>query len=219
MKKIGKTQLKLAAWAGIIAPELFVAVFTIEGWLRPGYNAQSAYVSALSLGPRGWIQIANFLVFGLLLFMFTRGVASEFPSGKASRGGVPLLAIIAACYFFSGPFVMDPDGTPLSQVTAHGTVHGILGAIAFMLMPISCFVFLRRFSTDPQWHALRGWTLVLGTISAAALVVLTITTKFPQLQSTFADWDGLIQRMLIIPFMIWVFIFALELRRKITLRA
>ena len=218
MKIISKTKLKLAFWAGMIAPALFVAVFSIEGWLRPGYNALSTYVSALSLGPRGWIQIANFLVFGLLFFVFTRAVASEFQSGKASRGGVTLLTIIAACYFLSGPFVMDPDGTPLSQVTIHGTVHGILGAIAFLLMPISCFVYLRRFSTDPQWHALRGWTLVLGTVSAAALVVLTITTKFPQFQNTFAEWDGLIQRTLIIPFMIWVFIFALELRRQIKKR-
>lgn len=215
MKKLSNIQLKLATWAGIIAPVIFVAVFSIEGWLRPSYNALSTYVSALSLGPRGWIQIANFLVFGLLLFVFTRGVGSEIQSGKASRGGVTLLTIIAACYFFSGPFVMDPDGTPLSQVTVHGTVHGILGAIAFLLMPISCFVYLRRFNADEKWHALRGWTLFLGTISAAALVVLTVTTKFPQFQSTFADWDGLIQRSLIIPFMIWVFIFALELHRQV----
>lgn len=222
MRKISVTQsvnpLILAAWAGIIGPALFVTVFLIEGWLRLGYNAFSTYVSALSLGPRGWIQIANFLLFGLLLFIFTRGVASEFKSGKASRAGVILLTITAFCFFFSGPFVMDPDGTPLNQATIHGTIHGILGAIAFMLMPISMFVYLRRFKADPNWTALRGWTLVLGTISAVALIVLTIVTKFPQLQSTFANWFGLIQRALIIPFMVWAFVFALALLRQIKTR-
>jgi hypothetical protein len=218
MKKFTMTQLNLAAWAGIIAPALFVVVFSIEGWLRPGYNALRTFVSALSLGPRGWIQIANFLLFGLLFFIFTRSVASQFQSGKASRGGIALLTVIAFCFFFSGPFVMDPVSIALNQATIHGTFHGILGAIAFLLMPISMFVYLRRFNDDPNWTAMRGWTLVLGSISAAALVILTIVTKFQQFQSAFANWFGLIQRALIIPFMIWTFVLALNLLGKIRAR-
>ncbi len=144
------------------------------------------------------------MVFGLLLFGFAQGVGSEFRSGTASRGGVRLLTIIAGCYFFSGPFVMDADGTPLNLATVHGTIHGILGAIAFLLMPITCFVYLRRFNSDPKWREMRGWTLILGMVAAAALIILTIVTKFPQFQRIFADWDGLIQRELIIPFMAWV---------------
>jgi hypothetical protein len=214
MKKLTRNQLQLTSLAGMIGALLFITTFTLEGLLRPGYLPLATYVSALSLGPRGGIQIANFIIFGVLLFIFTRGVADGFPSGKASRNGLILLTIVAFCYFFSGPFVMDPTGTPLSQVTIHGTIHGILGAIAFMLMPISCFVYLRVFNQDPNWRSMRGWTLVLGSISAAALVLLTIASKFPQMQTIFADWLGLIQRTLIIPFMIWVFLFALELYKR-----
>ena len=110
---------------------------------------------------------------------------------------------------------MDPNGTPLNLATIHGTLHGILGAVAFMLMPTSCFVYLRRFNSDPNWYSMRWWTLVLGTISAIAVILLTIATKFPQFQTIFADWNGLIQRALIIPFMIWVFIFAIALLRRV----
>jgi len=46
------------------------------------------YVSELSLGPRGWIQIVNFVVFGLLFLFFARGVAAEFRQGKASKAGL-----------------------------------------------------------------------------------------------------------------------------------
>ena len=205
---------RLAALAGMIAAALFVAVFTIEGWLRPGYDPRAMYVSALSLGSRGWIQIANFVLFGVLMFVFTRGVAAEFPSGKASRGGLTLLTVIAFCYLLSGPFIMDPMGTPAGETTPTGAIHGILGAIAFMLMPISSFVLLRRFNVDPNWRSLRVWTLVLGTVSAAAVVFLSVASKSPQYESAFADWLGLIQRAIIVPFMLWVFIFALRLYRR-----
>src|SRR4029077_1917619 len=113
------SQRRLALWAGIIGPALFVSVFLLEGALRPGYNALNTYVSALSLGPRGWVQITNFILFGGLLLVFTWAVAGQFPSGQASRGGIIVLAIIAVGYLASGPFVMDPMGTPLSQATAH----------------------------------------------------------------------------------------------------
>ena len=72
----------LASWAGMIGPTLFVAVFTLEGWLRPGYNPLSMVVSELSLGPRGWIQITNFLMLGVLFLIFAPGFFVN-----ARRGG------------------------------------------------------------------------------------------------------------------------------------
>ena len=215
MNQLSTNQRRIAAWAGIIGPVLFVTIFTIEGLIRPGYSTLKMYVSALSLGPRGWIQIANFLVFGMLLFAFTRGVAAEFQNGKASRGGLVLLTIIAACYFISGPFVMDPTGTPMNLTTVHGTIHGIAGAIVFVLMPVICFVYLRRFRIDPKWRSMWWWTLLLGTVSAAGSVLLTLFTKFPDLQNMLINWLGLIQRTAIIPFMVWVFIFGLESLKRV----
>jgi len=215
MNQLSTNQRRIAAWAGIIGPVLFVTIFTIEGLIRPGYSTLKMYVSALSLGPRGWAQIANFLVFGMLLFAFTRGVAAEFQNGKASRGGLVLLTIIAACYFISGPFVMDPTGTPMNLTTVHGTIHGIAGAIVFVLMPVSCFVYLRRFRIDPKWRSMWWWTLLLGTVSAAGSVLLTLFTKFPDLQNMLINWLGLIQRTAIIPFMVWVFIFGLESLKRV----
>ena len=215
MKKLSMGQRRLAAWAGIIAPTFFVVVFTIEGMLRPGYDPLSTYISALSLGSRGWIQMVNFVLLGVLLFLFTRGVAAEFQSGKASRWGLILLTIIAILFIVSGPFVMDPMGTPLNQTTLHGTIHGLAGGIIFIMMPISCFVFLRRFREDSNWRSLQWWTLILGIIVAAAVVLLTITSKSPSLAIVFKDWLGLIQRFIVVPFMLWVFIFAMELYRQI----
>jgi hypothetical membrane protein len=214
MNKITSGRRRLAAWAGMIGSALFVAVFTIEGALRPSYAWLSTYISALSLGPRGWIQMTNFVLLGALLFVFARGVAAEFETGKASRGGPILLTIIAILFVVSGPFVMDPMGTPLDQVTVHGTIHGLAGGIIFTLMPIICFVFLRRFRADPAWRPLSAWTLVLGIVVAAAVLMLTATSKSPALQSAFSAWQGLIQRTIVVPFMLWIFLFSLRLSRR-----
>jgi hypothetical protein len=215
MKNETSKNLLFSTWSGITGPALFVAGFLLEGWIRPGYNPSAEYVSALSLGERGWIQIVNFLIFGILLFVFSRAVAAEFTSGKASRWGIILLTIIAICYFFSGLFIMDPANTPLAEATFHGTLHGILGAIVFLLMPIAIFVFWRRFHSDPKWRFLQGWTLVLGTICAAVDIYFSIISKIPNLMTAQNPWIGLIQRGVIIPFMIWIFVFAVGMTKII----
>ena len=205
---------QLTTWAGMIAPPLFVGAFTLAGWFRPGYDPLREYVSALSTGPRGWIQIANFVVVGGLLLVFARGVAVEFQHRNTSKAGPLLLRIIAISLLLSGPFVMDPATTPPSASSLHGTLHGILGGLVFSLMPINCFVFLRLFREEHQWRPFQSWTLAAGTIIAAAVILLTIATKVPAAAHALTAWRGLIQRAALIPYMCWLFVFALRLRKK-----
>jgi len=199
---------RIGGWAGVIGPSLFVLVFLVEGWLRPGYDPAADYVSALALGERGWVQVTNFLIVGVCLLLFTAAVSREFPQGAASRAGPILLGSIGAGLLLSGPLVMDPAGTPPGAMTWHGLVHGILGAIVFVLMPIACFVYLRRFARDARWRGLWPVTLILGTITAVADVVFTLATKVPALVTLTAPWAGLLQRLVLVPFMVWIAVFA-----------
>ena len=201
-----------AAWAGMIGSALFVTVFTLEGWLRPGYNPLAMYVSELSLGPRGWIQIVNFIVCGFLFLLFARGVAAEFRQGKASKAGPILLTIIGFSLFVSGPLVMDPASTPRDLMSWHSRLHWLFGALVFSLVPVSCFVFLRRFWNDSQWQSFRWWTLAIATITTAAVIVMSAgPTRPPAAPNAFNAWTGLIQRTILIPYLLWIFAFALRL--------
>jgi Protein of unknown function (DUF998) len=213
---MNKTPLSqtLLAWAGVIAPLLFVAIFTLEGCLRIGYKPLGMYVSELALGPRGWIQNINFIVFGFLFFVFTRCIAAVFQNGKASRWGIILLTIIAICYLGFGFLVMDPLATPHNEITFHGLLHFLMGEIVLVLMPVSCFVFLQRFRGDANWRFLQWWTLVLGIIIAIASILLIAAMNIPDVQKLLHDWLGLIQRASIVPFMLWLFIFALGILRQ-----
>ena len=205
---------KLSAWAGILAPAIFVGVFTVEGALRSGYDPLKMYISALSLGNRGWIQISNFLILGFLLFIFTLGLSKEFQTGKASRGGIITLYVISALFFISGPFVMDPTETPADQMSVHGLIHGLSGGIVFTIMPIIIFIFLRRFVSDANWQSFRWWTLILGIIEALGVVVFTYVSKIPVEQNAYINYFGLFQRIALIPFMVWIFLFGIEMLRR-----
>jgi hypothetical protein len=202
---------QLAAWAGMVGPALFVAVFALEGWLRPGYDPLGMYVSELSLGPRGWIQIANFVVLGVLFLLFARGVAAEFREGKASRAGPILLAIIGFSFLVSGPFVMDPASTPRDQWSWHGTLHQLFGALVFSLAPVSCFAFWRRFRDDPNWRSLQWWSLAAGMIVVTFVVLLKVGELPP---NALSGWVGLIQRAALVTYLSWVFTFAWALRTR-----
>jgi hypothetical membrane protein len=206
---------QLGAWAGIIGPTIFVVVFTLEGWLRPGYDSRRMYVSALSLGPRGWIQIANFITVGMSFLLFSRGIAAQFPEGRASRSGPILLAVVGLSLLGSGPFVMDPMTTLFPQMNWHGQVHSILGAFVFSLGPASCFVCYRRFGADSSWQSLRWWTLAAGIVMTTAVVLLKVVTLPPPAPTEALDgWVGVIQRVAIVSLMSWVVSIGLALLKR-----
>jgi len=182
---------KIASWAGMLGPALFTLSFTVNGFLRPGYSPVSRYISELSIGPRGWIQIGSFMLLGVCLMLFALGLRVVFPTGSASRAAPALFAAIAVCYFLSGPFVTDPAAMFDNQQTLHGTVHGIVGAIVFSLSAASCFVLWRRFRLDKAWKPLSVFSMIAG-IAMSALIVLM---KIGQLQTGLLhDWAGVVQR-------------------------
>ena len=203
------------AGAGMIGPALFVGVFTVEGFLRPEYNLFSMYVSELSLGPRGWVQVLNFIIFGVLFLVFAFGITIESKEQKSSQVGPILLNIIGLLFLLSGPFIMDPATTPRDEWSLFGTIHQLLGALAFVLFPVSCFVFWWRFKEDPEWQLFRWGTLITGLIIIVGIILLRIgPTMPPEPPNAFNAWVGLIQRVIFIPYLAWIFTFAFMLRKR-----
>jgi len=211
MKRGSKSRCGFAPVVAAIGPALFVIIFLIEGAIRPGYSPMSEYVSALSLGSRGWVQIANFLIGGAGILLLAIMTGKAFWERRAGRIGTILLGIIGLCLFVSGPCVMDPVGTAASATTWHGYTHNILGAIVFLLMPIVPFVLLGRLK--PQR---RAWiaTLILGIIIVAADVVFIAISKSPDLAVVTEPFGGLVQRLVLIPFMVWCVVLGLALYRR-----
>ncbi|SFT96964.1 Protein of unknown function [Arthrobacter sp. ov118] len=189
---------------------LFVSVFTVLGWLQPGYSSASMFVSELSLGPFGWVQILNFVLTGTLVLAFGRGLAAHFSTGAASRAGPVLVQILGASLIVSGPFTTDRSAM-FEQASISGIVHGVFGALVFTCAPLICFVFYRRFRRDAVWHPMAGWTLAAGVVLILGVVLLK-TSQQPD--SGLFEWKGLVQRILLVTFMAWIFTVASRLRHQ-----
>jgi len=203
---------KIAPWAGMLGPVMFTLSFTINGFLRPDYDPVRRYVSELSIGPQGWIQIVSFMLLGVSIMLFALGLMASIPTGKASRSAPLLFIIIAVCYFLSGPFVTDPMAMFDNQQTLQGTLHGIFGAIVFSLSAASCFVLWSRFRIDENWKSLSIPTLTVGIF----MVILIVLMKVGQLQSGLLnDGAGVIQRCCLIAFYVWMLVVALRMKRLI----
>lgn len=201
---------KISSWFGIFGPILFILSFTINGFLRSDYNPVRNYISELSIGPQGWIQITSFMFLGISIMLFIPGFRASFPTGRASRSAPVLFMIIAVCYFLSGPFVTDPMAMFDNQQTIHGILHGIFGAIVFSLSDACCFVLWRRFRVDEKWKPFATPIFIAGIVMAVLIVLM----KIGQLQTgLISDLSGVIQRCCLIIFYVWLVIISFKIRK------
>jgi hypothetical membrane protein len=179
---------------GVVGPPLFVIAFLVEGALRPGYNPLRQTVSELAAGPQGWQQIANFLVFAVLLLLFAAGLR------RATRSVVvpALVALVSAALVVSGLFVTDPVHSPAT--TWHGTVHNAAAIPVFLGLPVLCLAVAALSLRRRNW----GWT-VYSTVTAVAM----LATSQGLASEAYA---GLFQRITIIFGWTWLTILALRTR-------
>jgi len=168
-----RSTTRLLLWNGAIGPLLFAIVFLIEGAIRPGYDAWRTTISTLSLTDRGWTQIANFHLFGLMTLCFALGLRRVFKAGVASSSGPILFAIVGAGLILAGIFATDPClGYPVASPadmpdSVHGTIHNLAALTIFLTLPATCFVMGRRFAGDPAW---RIWSRISMTAGSLVLI-------------------------------------------------
>jgi hypothetical protein len=205
---------------GAIGAFLFTATYLLEGVTRAGYDAFQQPISALSLGPGGWVQQVNFVIYGVLLVL---SAAGWYRLLMPVRGGIwfPLLQGIAGlCLIGAGVFSMDPfpgypPGTAPTTSTLHGTLHSILAWVLILSLAIGCFAFAQH-ARLAKW---RGW-FVYSLITG--MLILIFWGAFVQGASgTVAGMGpiaGLTERLSALSHDLWIFLLVVTLffqRRRI----
>jgi hypothetical protein len=177
---------------GTVGGLLYTTTFLIEGVTRPDYDAWQQTISALSLGPGGWVQQVDFVFFGLvtiaLAFIWRQilkgGVgATWYPIMRGLEG----LSLIGAGIFSVDPAPGYPRGAHLSS-TLHGTIHTMCALVVLTSIALGYFVLARRFAQEPRWG--RGWAVYSVISGLLTLLLFAIFLNEPD--SAIA---GLIERL------------------------
>lgn len=191
---------------GAAAGPVFVAVLLLEGAVREGYRPLRHPVSSLALGPRGWIQAANFTVAGTL---FLAGAAGLAGAGDPAGGqpapaliGAAGAGLIAAAVFTTDPVSGYPPGTPdaLTRPSRAGIAHNLAAVPVFLGLPTAALTY--------GWRCWRAGERGFGLYSASSGVAMLASTVlagagFGQ-SPRFVSRGGLFQRVSIITGFGWL---------------
>ncbi len=197
--------------AGIVASVLFVVVLLVQGATRPGYSAWRNYGSSLSLGDGGWVQIANFLIAGVLFGAFAVGLLRVRMRAVGILIGLFALMLVVAGLFVTDPGLGYPPGAPAGQVgpTPHGAIHALSGLFVFIFSTLAAIVAAVQAARRGQWR----WSLV------STVVAVIIAGFFASQVAANADertavpgLEGLYQRVFIVGAWAWIALLAYRVR-------
>ncbi len=172
---------RLLLGAGLAGSVLFTATFLVDGALRPGYGTLRQPMSALSLGPGGWVQVSNFIVFGAFTCVSAAGWRASlapglgavwYPRLKLAAG----LMLITAGVFSQDPALGYPPGIPQpATASVHSQIHNVAAVAALAATIAGTFVMARRLHGEPRWRRWGAYAAVTGAAMIASVAVFGAT--------------------------------------------
>ena len=183
-----------AGRAGVVGPAVFTATFVALELVRGSdYDRVSETVSALEAGPHGWVQQANFVVFGLLTIAFAVGLHGARAPSRRGVAGPLLLGLSGVGAVLAAAFPVE-EGTAGQTVSPPG--HTVAGMMFFGTSAVALIVLSRRLAKDPRWSGLSGYTAVAGAVAIIGFFVMGALVM-PD-DAPLHDYAGLGQRILVV---------------------
>lgn len=163
---------------GVLAGPFYVVVSLSQALTREGFDLSRHQWSLLATGERGWVQVTNLVLTGLMVLAFSVGLRRASSAGTGAEGvgatWAPRLVagygvgLVASGLFRADPALGFPVGTPAeaSAVSWHGLAHFASGGIGFTCLGAACFVLARRYAVRGR----RGWAVASQVTGALFLV-------------------------------------------------
>jgi hypothetical protein len=181
---------------GAIAGPLFILIALLQDYTRPGFDPRLQLLSLLALGDWGWIQVANFVVCGVLNLSYAMGLRRVLREQVGGTWSPILIGAYGLGLVIVGVCRTDPSGGfPPGSVAPpgpswHGAIHALGGLFIFVVLTVSLAVFARVFAARRE----RGWalycvatTLVLPVLFFGSFSSVVLTARFLRL-ATLLGW-------------------------------
>jgi hypothetical protein len=180
-----------------------MGVTTIQGVLRDGYDSWHQAVSALCLGPAGWVQTINFAVFGAAVASTVPVWRRMMAGGRGATSYPALTAVLGVSFIALGIVPQDPAPGydparhALEAPTAVGFLHLAIAGVAAVCSVAGLFVMAARFAGDPHW---RGWPACSRVMALLLIVCVTVYGVWSTRASGLA---GTFERLAIVIPLVW----------------
>lgn len=189
--------LQLLALAGVLGPILSITVFTLAGFLRPGYSPVSQAISALGVGPNAWILNTDLIISGLLSIAFAIGFYQLMRPVIIKRWlltSTIFLMLSGAGIINEGFFHQPSPGDPAAHL--YIILHGIGLSVLFYARIIALLIIGWRLLKIPAWRRY-GWYSVITALVTFGLLAI------PEQIVVHNQIVGLIERIQVIAVFSW----------------
>ena len=177
---------------GLIGPLIFLMVYFTFGEVSPDFDMLRQPIGRLELMDYGWIQSANFIVFGLFTIAFATGLRMELQSGF----GVNLLPML---------HVLTALGMVLLGIYIHEPAHTYASLFLLISLVGNFLLFARRFADDPRW---RRWSWYTLSCAFAIVALSVLYWHFHHIDNPYA---GVFEHLIIMIRLVWFSFFILRL--------
>jgi hypothetical protein len=164
------------ALGGLVGPWLWTLVVVLLtvveydelrafGW-TPGQDHGVNYPSSLALGRLGWLQMANFALFGVATIALAAALYRVVRPRPLARVA-PMLLGVAGVGLVLSAFPTD-HGPPDAPTTWHGALHGLAFAVTFVPLLLAFLFLAAAFRGDPRWRGYDwlGPAVALGAVAS-----------------------------------------------------
>ena len=196
-------------------PVLLATLHVLKPELDPSWRMGSEY----AIGDYGWVMRIAFFSMALSCVALSAALHSEIETigGRIALG---LLLVVAAALVVGGIFVVDPITTKPADMTTHGVLHSLAGAMFILGLPIAGVLLSRSLGRRRAWRAamrsIRGTAHFMWVCVAATLVhVITIQASGHVFGP--GSWNGWLNRLTVLSFCAWLMTIswrAIQLRKN-----
>ena len=206
----------ILAACGIASPVIYAVGSMIAAAWYPGFSHSRQVISELGAvdSPVALFQGINSVVFGLLNMAFARGLQLGSAGGGRTAWGPRLLAFSGAATVVEG-FLPCDRGCEL--ITLVGSLHDWIATFGFLAALAGIFMVGRGLGSHPNWG--RAYQRYSVFTAGGAFVMLIVWAAIgapavpglPRIAPRVLAANGTLQRVFVIPMLLWVEVTALRL--------
>lgn len=196
------------ALAGIADPIIFAVVALVHSLLRPDHSLMELPISALAAGSSGWVQNANFLLFGSLMIAYAVGLHLGVRPSRVGVAGFAFLVLSGIGLLWVG-LIPATDATGAFDENRLLHIPGFI--MTFLGAAIGLIVMSRRMARDPKWKSVATYALACGIVMLVLFLVGGGLVRPPG--APLHAWLGLFQWVLLVVWLPCTIVLAFRLLR------